>query len=258
MINFFTNGGGSGQIRGHQVAHKLKAKINPKEFSGNDINIYIKDYPLGNIPNHVYIDVVEDSRGLRWVVNHPEIGIIASSKMIFDYLKTRTCRDDIVFIPQHHCNFERYVKTFGELKTVGIIGSEQSFQYPIIELRERLKSNGLQLKTLIKKKFKDRKEVCEFYKQIDVQVVFRKDDNLRNPLKLVNAMSFGIPTVAFPEPSFVMEGLPFLHARNIDEIIKGIMTLRYKDLYQATAIQGINASQDYHIDFISELYKKLE
>lgn len=258
MINFFTNGGGSGQIRGIQIAHKLKAKVNPKVYDPSSICIYIKDFPLGPIPDNTYIDVVEDSRGLRWVVNHPEIGIIASSRMILDYLRTRTGRTDIVFIPQHHCNFERFIKPTRELKVVGIIGNALSFQYPLIELRERLKSNGLQLKTLIKKKFKDRKEVCEFYKQIDVQIVFRKDDNLRNPLKLINAMSFGIPTVAFPEPSFVLEKLPFIHARNIDDMIKAILLLKNPELYKASAIEGINASQDYHIDFISELYKQLK
>lgn len=258
MINFITNGGGSGEIRGIQMAQKLKAKVNPKFLPTDDIKIYIKDYPIGPVLPHTYIDVVEDSRGLRWVKDHPEVGIISSSLMIDAYLRQKIPTANIVYIPQHHCNFERFVKPHGELKVIGIIGNENTYQLPIADLKERLLGQGIKLKTLIKKKFKDRKEVCEFYKQIDVQIVFRKDDNLRNPLKLINAMSFGIPTIAYPEPSFVMENLSFLRANNIEDIMKAINILKVPDFYQTIAIRGINETQDYHIDFISELYKQLK
>lgn len=258
MLNFFTSGGGSGEIRGVQIANKLKGNINPKEFSGSDINIYIKDYPTGNIPNHVYIDVVEDSRGLRWVKNHPEVGIIASSKMILDHIIEITKgRKDIILIPQHHCNFDRWTRAIKGMKVAGIIGNKGTYQGDLYKLSKELESNGIKLITLIKKKFKDREEVVEFYKKIDVQIVYREDMSLRNPLKLINAMSFGIPTIAYAEPSFVMEELPFMPVRKLDDIIIAINMLKFPTVYRNIAEMGLKAAENYHIDVISKLYLKL-
>ncbi|KKL03735.1 hypothetical protein LCGC14_2623170, partial [marine sediment metagenome] len=49
-----------------------------------------------------------------------------------------------------------------------------------------------------------REDVCEFYKTIDIQIAFRTPGKevrppiFRNPLKVFNAGSFKIPTVAYP------------------------------------------------------------
>jgi len=261
MINFFTSGGGSGQIRGVQMAEKIgfNAMLNPGVIDEKDICIFIKDKPTGDIPPHTYIDVVEDSRGLRWVKKHPEVGIIASSKMILDHIITVTKgRKDIVLIPQHHCNFDRWTRSRRELKVAGIIGNKGTYQGDLSKLRTELESNGIQLITLIKKKFKDREEVVEFYKKIDVQIVYREDLNLRNPLKLINALSFGVPTIAYPEPSFVMEELPFMPVKKLDDIVVAINMLKFPAVYRNIAEMGLKAAENYHIDVISKLYTQLK
>jgi len=260
MISFFTHSGGAGIIRGEQIAKHLGAKLNPKDGYEDDVCIYIKTFPFPFIPKHTYIDVVEDSAGLRWVKNYPEVGIIASSKSIYNYLSNKL-PNKIVLILQHHCNFERVVRTRKEVTVAGIIGNRASFDYPLDDLKKRLNEIGMELKVLIKKRFDSRKEIVNFYKQIDIQLVWRpnSDGILRNPLKLVNAMSFGIPTVAYPEEDFVSEfdGY-FLPAKNIDELISDVNNLKgSKAFYRMFPKQGIQKVKDYHINSISKLYFKL-
>ncbi len=259
MISFFTHSGGAGIIRGEQIAPYLKAKLNPTQGYEDDICIYVKCVPPENYPKRTYIDVVEDSAGLRWVKSHPEVGIIASSKSIYDHLSKLP--NKIVLIPQHHCNFERAVRTRKEVKVVGIIGNQASFQFPLGEFEASLKLMGMNLLTFIKKKFKDREEVVDFYKKIDIQVVWRpnSDGVLRNPLKLVNAMSFGVPTVAYPETDFEVELKGnFLPARTIDQLLFGIKWFKdHDEFYNSWSDNILKKAEEYHIENISKLYQKL-
>ena len=204
--------------------------------------------------------MVEDSAGLRWVKNYPEVGIIASSKSIYEYIKEKL-PNKVVLIPQHHCNFDREVVDKVQLDTVGIIGNQASFQYPIEEFKRRINNMGLELKTLIKKRFNNRQEVVDFYEQIDLQVIWRPESDgvLRNPLKLVNAMSYGIPTIAYPETNFVAELQEyFLPAKTIEGLINGVKWFRDNlRFYQSWRKNVVEKAEDYHIDNISKLYLKL-
>lgn len=259
-LSFFTHSGGAGKIRGEQVASYLGAKLNPKSGFENDTCIYVKCVPPENYPNCSYIDVVEDSAGLRWAKTHPHIGLIASSKSIYKYLG-KILPNKIVLIPQHHCNFERVVRIRKEVKVAGIIGNNASFQYPLGEIEARLNLIGMELKTLIKKRFTERQEVVDFYKQIDIQLVWRpgSDGVLRNPLKLINAMSFGIPTIAYPEKDFDAELRGhFWEVLSIEEMIEKIKLLKDKEIiYSASSQLEIEKAEEYHIDNISKLYLKL-
>ena len=263
MISFFIGGGGSGIIRGEQVAHKLGAKLNPTSGYEDDVCIYVKGIPPIPFPKKTYIDVVEHSKGLWWGKRHKQVGLIASSKSIYDYLISKSLKlnNKIVLIPQHHCNFERQVRTRKEVKVVGIIGNKAAFQYNLDDLADRLSAIGMELKTLIKPVFKSREEVCDFYKQIDIQVIWRpgSDHILRNPLKLINAMSFGIPTVAYPEVDFDAElGGHYISAYSMGGLVLGVENLRdTKFLYDSFVEQGLKKAEKYHIDHISKLYLKL-
>ena len=129
------------------------------------------------------------------------------------------------------------------------------------EFEAKLNLMGLELKTLIKKTWKDRMEVVDFYKQIDIQVVWRpnSDGILRNPLKLINAMSFGVPTVAYQETDFVeeLDGY-FLPATNIENLIEKINDwVKAPELHERMSRKWITKAEEYHIDNISKLYLKL-
>ena len=261
MISFFTRPGGAGIIRGKQISEYIDGKLNPIDGYENDICIYIKCVPPKNYPKHTYVDVIEDSAGLRWAKSHPDVGIIASSKSMYDHLRL-TLKNKIVFIPQHHCNFEQWIRPLRDIKVAGIIGNKAAFQYPLDKLRERLEYINIELKTLIKHDFQSREEIVEFYKNIDIQLVWRPENDtpLRNPLKIINAMSYGIPTVAYPEITFVEEcsGL-FSEATTIDKLIQEVKWL--KDAlhwYYMYARVGVHKSVNYHIDTISKLYLQLK
>jgi len=260
MISFFNNGGGSGEIRGRQIATYLKAKLSPKQGYENDVCIYVKCVPPPNYPKKTYIDVLEDSMGLRWVKTHPEVGIIASSKSIYNHL-SKELPNKIILIPQHHCNFEREIRLRRKVEIVGIIGNDASFQFPLGEFEASLNLIGLKLLTFIKKKFKYREEVVDFYKRIDIQVVWRpnSDGVLRNPLKLVNAMSYGIPTVAYPETDFVEElGDYFIPATTIDKLLFGIQWFKdNEEIYNSWSKNIFKKAEEYHIENISKLYLNL-
>jgi len=256
MISFFYHSGGSGEIRGRQIGSYLKAKLNPKRGFKNDICIYVKSAPPVNHPKRSYIDVIEYSMGYKYALKH-EIGIIASSKSIFNIFKLK----NVVLIPQHHCNFERIKRQKREVKVAGIIGNKASFQYDFNDLRIRLDKIGIELKTFIKWQFKDRQEVVDAFKQIDIQLIWRpnSDGVLRNPLKLTNACSFGIPTVAYPEENFMQEFKgSFLPAGSISDLVNSVHKLKSSDrFYEEYAESGIKKAEEYHIDNVSKLYLKL-
>ncbi len=82
---------------------------------------------------------------------------------------------------------------------------------------------------------------------------------LKNPLKLANAGSFGIPTVAYPEPNYVAEwdGC-FAKATNLDQIVRAVSVLMSsKVAYENLSGLAYEKSKEYHINKILPLYKEL-
>lgn len=275
MISFFYSRGGSGYIRGKQMAEYLGGKENPTEGYENDTCIYVKIIPPENHPIHSYSDVDDAPKAAEHLKTHPELGIIAISETSKDYLEKLLSRNDVVFIPHQHCNFERRIRPDREVKTVGIIGSKiTAFQYPVEPFRKELKKMGLELKFEqdywnTYKSTPDREmrlNVADFYNTLDIQlgwrprVIFRSMGPFQNPNKLGNASSFGIPTVAYPEPSYEREwdGC-FVPANTIGEMLIQIKRLKDDPLfYKDIANKALLRSEDYHIDQVSKLYLNLK
>src|SRR5512139_3024520 len=106
MISFFRRHGGSGEIRATQMAEWLGARVNPRKGYEDDICIYVKMQPPENYPRKSYLDIVDGEERVSWLLKHPDIGVIASSLSGHDYLCRKLQRAGIVYIPQHHCNYE--------------------------------------------------------------------------------------------------------------------------------------------------------
>ena len=275
--SIFCRPGGAGIVRGIQVSEFLGAKLNPTEGFEDDLCIYVKRVPPKNYPKHSYLDVVDAPRAVQWLKTHPNIGVIAISEIAQEYLNKELNRKDVIFIPHHHCNYERWLRPEEkEVKVVGIIGSQNAFQYPIEDLRDALRDRGMEL--AYKPDFWEtynnfpsengkngREKVCNFYKTIDIQVVWRLSawsksyEPFRNVLKLENSGSFGIPTISYPEPSYVREWEHnFLEAHNIDELLRYVKTLKEQPaVYHEYAIRGWVKSQEYHVDRIKQRYLNL-
>lgn len=108
--------------------------------------------------------------------------------------------------------------------------------------------------------------MADFYYDMDIQVGYRPKSKFRgmapyqNPNKLGNSSSFGIPMVAYPEPSYVREfGDSFVHAHSIEEILAQIKRLKDDPLYyKYMAQKALAIAEDYHIDNVSKRYLDLE
>ena len=268
-FSFFYKPGTAGYVRGKQMADYLKGKHNPKSGFENDTCIYVKTLPPDKPPKHTYMDVDDAPKAVEWLKTHPEVGVIAVGITAYFFLRKELNRDDIYIIPHQHCNFERWIRPIvRDVETVGIIGSKTSFQHPIEDLRKRLDKIGLKLsyeadywKNYSSSEEKEgRIKVCDFYKTVDIQVVWRpKTKSLWNPNKLGNAASFGIPTISYPEPSYVAEWHgAFIPVETIDEMIAECKKMKEdEDYYNECCAKSWNFSQKYFIIDIGQLYKDL-
>jgi len=254
---FHNEGGGSGIIRGAQMAERFKARRNPPEWSYDfDVHIWVKQQPADMaLPGKHYLDVLDEPRRVEWLLQHPECGVISSSESGHEYLKEKLGRDDIHLIPQHHCNFGRVVRGRSGMLVAGVVGGQGAIQCDLEELKSNLAMKGItEFKWLQNPKGPE--EIVEFYKGIDVQIVWRSESGdrpLKNPLKIINAMSLGIPTIAYPEIGYQeVEGY-YWRAGDMRDVRKAIDKLNAG--FNAQLL--IDKAEEYHIDNIAPLYKGL-
>lgn len=246
---------GASYIRAQQIAEYLGAKFNPKEGFENDICIYVKPNGHENFAKNSYIDVVDGNTLIPWLKQRPQFPVIAASESAYEYMK-KHLTNKIILIPQHHCNFERFKRNRKVIDTVGIIGIDSSFMYDFNEIEERLKKIGMKLFKGFE--YKNREDVCNLYKQIDIQITWRTlNMPLKNPLKLYNAASFGIPTVGYQEDCYKeMEGY-YIPVKTIDELIEKVDKLKEVCYYTEYANKIAEKAEFWHIDNIAKLYKQL-
>ncbi|MBW8001492.1 MAG: glycosyltransferase family 4 protein [Planctomycetes bacterium] len=258
----------SSLIRGKQVAERLNVPFNPDHLSLSDTAILVKTwFERAERIKNVYLDIGDSESFLQFGQQYPDIHIIAITNLAKEYISQKL-DNDIVVIPEHHCNFEGIVRNREAVMTAGYVGSKYNFTMNINDLTERLKAVGINFIYL----FVDdvslgREDICNFYKQIDIQITFRNIETvsnipseLKNPLKLTNAGSFKIPTVGYPEPNYVreMDGC-FIPAENLDKIVEACLALKEdEDMYKKYSELAFTRARHYHIDRIIKLYKVLE
>jgi hypothetical protein len=242
----------SSLIRGEQIAERLGGRFNPTEDYENDICIYIKP---GNVKfeGKPYIDIVDEENPL---VRNPDIPAIACSEFSYKML-SKLPHKKLVLIPQHHCNFDKEKRTREGITTIGMIGQPGAFTLVPKEIEEKLAEKGIEF--VQHSGVLTRQDSIDFFKSIDVQLIWRPYYiKLGNPLKLVNASSFGVPTIALPDNGLLeMEGF-YLPAHTPDEVITQLDRLiKEPSLYDTYANKCLEKSEEYHIDSICKLYKEL-
>jgi hypothetical protein len=252
-------------IRGDQMADWLGVKLNPTSGYENDICIYVKpmvrkgdDFKFEGKKS--YIDIIDGANLAQVASKHPEVGVITCSQIDFEIMSKELPNNEIVLIPQHHCNFDRIKKTKTEIKKVGVIGTRGAFPFLPKGLKEALAERGIEL--IEYSKFFSRQDIIDFYLTIDIQIVWRSYKKiLSNPLKIVNASSFGVPTIAFDldEPSFKeVEGC-YIGVKNLEEWLGKLDELiANSKLYEEMAKICIDKSEKYHIENIAKLYEELD
>jgi len=189
----------SSYIRGKQMAKFLGGKYNPHEGFEKDVCIYIKPLNLDRVQDGAYVDVVDADYLVQHLKNRPKVKVIASLSSGYKFLKDNLT-NDIFLIPQHHCNFERVKRTRTKITTGGYISTPSSLAYRVNEtIAKELKKIGLKFITCYN--YTNRRDVVNFYKKIDFQIIgffgcFSNNYPFTHPLKIINAASFGIPTIA--------------------------------------------------------------
>ncbi len=251
--------------RGEQIANQIGAKLNPTEGYQNDICIYVKppstpgqDFLFEGSKS--FLDIQDAPGCIDLLKNHPEVVVISCSDWMSEVLK-KTLPNKVITIPEHHCNFERLRRSRKEITVVGCIGTAGSFKYMPKDIKERLAERGIEYRGFTK--IFTREDVVNFYLGIDIQIIWRPQINsssnqLRNPLKVINASSFGIPTIMYEEKSAEeMEGC-YIPVHTLDEFLAELDKLRTDPkLYEQYSKRCIEKSEKYHIDKIAQLYRNL-
>lgn len=270
---FITNNMGwpSEHTRGYQIADALGCKVNEPIKSLDETVVAVKTYlnpelnPNMDKMTNLYYDFIDDSNMVQAAKRYPYAKIIVLTDLMKQVVGGQI-KNEIVILPEHSCNFEQAKRDRDEVKVVGYVGSRDCFDLDSDEITDVLKQMGLEFKFLICETDKvTRKDVCEFYKTIDIQLAYRlpekdiRPDVYRNPLKIFNAGSFGIPTVAFPEIAYRFTASTyFLEASSLDAIVSKCYCLKNdKKLYEFYSNRVFNWSKQFDIAKVAERYAKL-
>ncbi len=271
-IVFFTNPWASAKIRGEQIAARLENSLvvtqddyaaSPTNVCKDDVCVFVKcspDQGLADMAKQCYVDVVDSTAALSHITDLCNVKVIAIGVTSHKYISEYLGRDDIILIPEHHCNFKNELRDRPKVERVGFCGYTDNFHLPFGEVSNALAS--IDVEFVYETQVEDRQNVCSFYKYIDVQLCFRKSASnamLKNPLKLANAGSFRIPTIAYPEPSYVAEwDGAFAKVDDLAQIVRTVKILKESTAaYDNLADAALKKAQEYHIDKIIPLYKGL-
>ncbi len=249
----------SARIRGEEIAQYLGAKYNPAAGYENDICIYVKPPNLVRIKDGSYVDILDDIHAFECLKERPGIKVIAMSLFQYDYLKANL-KNEIIFIPHHHVNFERILRDRQEITTCGYIGPPSGYSNRINnQVKEELAKIGLDFIPL--HNYQTREDILNYYKKIDIQIIgyfrFHNTSPYRHPTKVINAASFGIPTITFPVLGYKEIKGYYLSAKDMDSLLKKAKKLKDKKHYDKWSNKVVKKAEEYHISKIAELYQQL-
>lgn len=248
-------------VRCEQMAGFLGGKYNPENGFENDLRIYYKPKTINPIRDGDYVDVSDSGDYLiELLKKRPKIKLIASSVVLFEYLKEKL-PNEIVLIPEHHCNFERAKRNRREMTTAGFVGAASLLNFTANDkIAKALEKIGVDFKAYYY--FKNRQDVINFYKQIDLLIVADFDwvddsEAYRHPTKLISASSFGIPAIARWKVGYKEFEDNYIPVNDMDSLVTEVQNLKNKDYYDSFAKKIIDAAEPYNIENIAKLYRQL-
>ena len=253
-ISFFAEKNFLGSIiRGKQIADWIGGTYKGER---SDINIYIKPTRLDKVQDGDWVDVSDG----EWLVSHlkarPKINVIAHSLKTYEILKSEL-PNKIVWISQQHLNWERDKRDRKKITTCGYIGHPNELAFKICdEVGEKIRSIGWEFISCFD--YVTREDACAFYKKIDLLVIGAwKDPAYKTPTKIINAASFGVPSVAYPTEGYQeFEGY-YVHARTLDEMANEVQKFRDENYYNEWSEKIIKKAEEYHISNVAKNYNLL-
>ncbi len=237
-------------IRGKQIKDYLSNTVIEK-----DINVYIKPLKWQLLKSGDYIDVLDDPIMAQGLKTRPDLNVIAMTVPHKEWLES-FLKNKIIHIPHQHMNFERERRTRTEITTCGYVGANNAEQKNIAEgMRIALEKVGMKFIPLFT--FETREDIINFYKSIDIQVIgnfgFLTDVPYYHQKKIVDAMSFGIPTVSEAKLGYRDVNDFYYKVKNLDELVAQVLELQKG--WDAERL--INEAEKYHISNIAKLYTQL-
>lgn len=246
------------RVRGEEIAKYLGARFNPSEGYENDVCIYVKSSRFDRIKDGDYVDLLDDLYAIEQLKTRPKIKAIAMSTPHLEYVRS-IIKNNIAYIPHHHVNFEKFRRKRKKVTTCGYVGSASRYEINLNkELGKRLAEIGLNFVPLFH--YSSRKDIVNYYKKVDLQIIgsFKYlDIPYYHQTKIVNAMSFGIPTIASPRLGYRdVEGF-YIPVNNMDELMAAAQEMKDPKQYNKWPEKIIAESEKYHISEIAKLYKQL-
>lgn len=260
----------SAKVRGSQIAERLGAallrldELTPTTARRYRTLVYIKELPpaslMAQIRDAGVRQVVDPVDNYRWRTLRTRAAFIdhfIASNHTHALDLTRRFAVPATRVPHHHCNFDEVRIPAGrEPATLGYVGGRVNWP-PVRRLIRSLPFPSIAHTS-------GEKTLVEAYCSIDVGVAWRMEEgkqSYNSGVKLVNFMSFGIPSVLSAETGYLELSLHWqacAYAQTKAEFtdlvreIAGNAALRRR-----MGEEGFEAARRYHIRYIIEEYRAL-
>lgn len=249
----------SSRIRGEEISEYLRAKYNPQERSADDACVFLKPSGLDSIKDGDYVDILDEISLIPKLKERPGIKIIAMSQAQYEYLK-ENLTNEVFLIHHHHINFERFRRTRNNNLVGGAIGHSK-YAHDLYEtIKDALSGSGIDFVSILA--YQTRQDMLDFFKKIDFLVAWNideyKDYPHSHPTKIINAASFGIPTLTQPIAGYKEFNGFYIPIKNMDSLVEEAVKLKDIDYYNKWSDAAFNESEKYHISKIAELYRQLK
>jgi hypothetical protein len=263
-----TNPWQSGEIRGRQIASALAScghvvVVDPGTVYADDTILSVKVMLPVDVVEHVHrvlMDVVDSGAALDWYRDKPKVELLAISKTAEALLRQELPEHTVWFVPEHHCNREGATVNIETPTVVGYCGTHEGLQLDVAQVERVAIDNGYRFVALFNAS--TRQQVVDFYRMVDVQLCWRKEQpypELKNPLKLANAGSFGVPTIAWPEVSYVEECADeFMPAKTLDDVVCHLDALKRKTgRWCEWSHKALAMSRRYSLERVVSVYEEV-
>jgi hypothetical protein len=247
----------SSRIRGEEISEYLGAKYNPEERDG--LCIYLKPRGLDGLKDGDYVDILDEISLIPKLKERPGLKVIAMSQAQYEYLK-ENLKNEILPIHHHHINFERFRRTRNDNFVGGAIGHSK-YAHDLYEtIKNALSGSGIDFVSILA--YQTRQDMLDFFKKIDFLVAWNideyKDYPHSHPTKIINAASFGIPTLTQPIAGYKEFAEFYIPIKDMNSLVEEAEKLRDIDYYKQWSDKVFDESERYHISKIAELYKQLK
>lgn len=249
----------SSRIRGEEISEYLGAKYNPQERSADDLCVFLKPRGLETLKDGDYVDILDEISLIPKLKERPGIKVIAMSQAQYEYLK-ENLSNEIFLIHHHHINFERFRRTKNDNLIGGAIGHSKYAHDLYVEIENALSGSGIDFVSILT--YQTRQDMLDFFKKIDFLVAWNvdeyKDYPHSHPTKIINAASFGIPSLTQPIAGYKEFNGFYIPIKDMGSLVEEAEKLKDVDYYNQWSDRVFNEAEKYHINQIAELYKQLK